>query len=154
MEWFFIIIIDKTSGKVRPLTLETTAGVLSVDASGNTYYDGTSNASNWDDYDDTALLDAFRHVTTSESDKDKATKVFGNFIEENAQILHDSGVITMNDNGHHFVDTKGLNGLIIDSIRQTNHKIKVLAEVADEAIPGFGKKLSDALSINKLPVLE
>ena len=31
-----IHIIDKTSGKVRPLTLETTAGVLSVDASGNT----------------------------------------------------------------------------------------------------------------------
>ena len=31
-----IHIIDKTSGKARPLTLETTAGVLSVDASGNT----------------------------------------------------------------------------------------------------------------------
>ena len=60
----------------------------------------------------------------------------------------------MNDNGHHFVDTKGLNGLIIDSIRQTNHKIKVFAEVADEVFPGFGKKLSDALSSNRLPVLE
>ena len=123
-----------------------------VDGSGNVYYDGTTSASNWDEHDDTALLDAFRHVTMT--DKDQATKVFGNFIEENAQILHDSGVITMNDNGHHFVDTKGLNGLIIDSIRQTNHKIKVLAEVADEVFPGFGKKLSDALSSNRLPVLE
>nr|ANO58139.1 hypothetical protein [uncultured Bacteroidetes bacterium] len=123
-----------------------------VDASGNVFYDGTTSASNWDFHDDTALLDAFRHVTMT--DKNEATKVFGNFIEEHAQILHDSGVIEMNDDGHHFVNTKGLNGLIIDSIRQTNHKIKVLAEVADEAIPGFGKKLSDALSINKLPVLE
>tara|TARA_R110002073_G_scaffold230390_1_gene391481 strand:- start:45 stop:593 length:549 start_codon:yes stop_codon:yes gene_type:complete len=29
-------VMDKTSGKARPLTLETTAGVLSVDNSGNT----------------------------------------------------------------------------------------------------------------------
>jgi hypothetical protein len=122
-----------------------------VDSSGNTYYDGTSNASAWDDHDDKALLDAFRHVTMT--DKTMANRVFGNFISEHAQVLHDTGVIEMNDNGRHFVSTKGLNALIIDSIRQTNDKMSTVVKVAEDMLPGFGKKLAAALATNKLPAL-
>ena len=122
-----------------------------VDASGNVYYDGTTNASNWDEHDDTALLDAFRHVTMT--DKEQATKVFGNFVEEHAQILHDSGVIEMNENGHHFVNTKGLNGLLIDSIRQTNARMKTIVNAVEEMVPGFSEKLNQKLEAQSLPAL-
>jgi hypothetical protein len=91
---------------------------LIVDRNGDVHYDGGTNANDWDDHDDIGLLNTFRNLTTS----NKAQDVFGEFIDENAQILHDTGVITMNDDGHHFVSTKGLNALIIDTIRQEGQK--------------------------------
>ena len=96
---------------------------------GDVFYDGTTNASNWDDHDDVGLLDTFRNLTTA----NKAQDVFGEFVEKNAQILHDTGVITMNEDGHHFVSTKGLNALIIDTIRQEGQKWrKVVGEYQDK----------------------
>ena len=84
-----------------------------VDEDGDVHYDGTTNAEHWDDYDDIALLDTVRAVTTN-----NYGKTFSSWTEENKKVLHDSGVITFNDDGHHFVSTKGLNGLLVDSIRQ------------------------------------
>ena len=89
-----------------------------VDEDGDVHYDGSTNATAWDDEDDIGLLSTFRNLTTGK----KAQHVFGEFVQENAQVLHDSGVITMNDDGHHFVSTKGLNALIIDTIRQEGQK--------------------------------
>ncbi len=63
------------------------------------------------------LLTAKRIVT--HTDRAWAQKTFGKFVSEHAQILHDAGIITMNDDGAHFVSTKGLNALMIDAIRQT-----------------------------------
>jgi len=51
---------------------------------------------------------------------------FGDFIEENAKVLSDTGVIEFNDDGHHFFSVKGLNGLMIDSIRQLHGRIEGL----------------------------
>jgi hypothetical protein len=92
-----------------------TAGgtVWIVDEDGDVHYSGTTNAEDWDDYDDVALLDTFRAVTTN-----NYGKTFSSWTEENKKVLHDTGVITLNDDGHHFVSTKGLNGLLVDSIRQ------------------------------------
>ena len=89
-----------------------------IDGSGDVYYAGSTNANHWDDEDDIGLLSAFRNLTTGK----KAQHVFGEFIQENAEALHDSGVITLNDDGNHFVSTKGLNALIIDTIRQEGKK--------------------------------
>ena len=101
-----------------------------VDNDGDVYYDGSTNASqSWDDYDDVGLLNTFRNLTTG----NKAQDVFGQFVEDNAQILHDTGVIQRNDDGHHFVSTKGLNALIIDTIRQEGQKWrKVVGEYQDK----------------------
>jgi len=90
-----------------------------IDEDGDVHYDGATNANqSWDDHDDIGLLGTVRNLTTG----NKAQNVFGEFVEKNAQILHDTGVITMNDDGRHFVSTKGLNALIIDTIRQEGQK--------------------------------
>ena len=102
---------------------------LVLKGDGDLHYDGSTNATSWDDHDDVGLLNTFRNLTTA----NKAQDVFGQFIGENAQILHDTGVITMNDDGHHFVSTKGLNALIIDTIRQEGQKWrKVVGEYHDK----------------------
>ena len=87
------------------------------DAEGDTKYNGSDGAGAFDDYDDVELLTAKRIVT--HTDRAWAQQTFGKFVSEHAQILHDAGIITMNDDGAHFVSTKGLNALIIDAIRQT-----------------------------------
>ena len=119
-----------------------------VDKEGDTHADGTHNDTVYDDYDDVALLSASRHVT--HQNKNFAKRVYGDFIQEHAQVLHDNGVITMNDDGHHFVSTKGMNGLIIDAIRQTRNIQKAFYNIlSDEQKNKFAGELNEM----KLPVL-
>ena len=120
------------------ITNRTTARWL-VDADGDTHYDGTDGAGAWDIYDgeegrpaDIDLLNTFRYLTTEKNDRGFAKRIFGNFVEEYAQILHDTGVITVNDDGHHFVSTKGLNALMIDTQRQEAHKWRVRYAMLEE----------------------
>tara|TARA_R110002012_G_scaffold39408_3_gene109029 strand:+ start:302 stop:1543 length:1242 start_codon:yes stop_codon:yes gene_type:complete len=119
-----------------------------IDKEGDTHADGSHNDTVFDDYDDVALLSASRHVT--HIDKKFAKSVYGDFIQEHAQVLADNGVITLNDDGHHFVSTKGLNGLIIDAIRQTRNIQKAFYNIlSDEQKNKFAGELSEM----KLPVL-
>ena len=119
-----------------------------VDKEVDTHADGTHNDTVYDDYDDVALLSASRHVT--HQNKNFAKRVYGDFIQEHAQVLHDNGVITMNDDGHHFVSTKGMNGLIIDAIRQTRNIQKAFYNIlSDEQKNKFAGEIEEM----KLPVL-
>ena len=119
-----------------------------IDKEGDTHADGTHNDGVFDDYDDVALLSASRHVT--HTDKNFAKTVYGDFIQEHAQVLADNGVITLNDDGHHFVSTKGLNGLMIDAIRQTRNIQKAFYNIlSDEQKNKFAGELNEM----KLPVL-
>ena len=122
-----------------------------VDTDGDVHYDGTTNAGAWDDYDDVELLDTFRSLTIT--DKDAAKNIFGDFIDAHAKVLNDTGVITLNEDGHHFVSTKGLNGLLIDSIRQTNARMKTIVNAVEEMMPGFSQKLNERLESQSLPAL-
>jgi len=98
--------------------------VLIIKGDGDIYSDGTVNECAWDDYCDVALLTASRAVLMPEGSDFRQR--YSGFIDDHAQTLHDTGVITLNDNGHHFVSTKGLNGLMIDSIRQLHGRIEGL----------------------------
>ena len=122
-----------------------------VDTDGDVHYDGSTNATAWDDYDDVELLDTLRSLTVT--DKDAAKNIFGDFIEDHAKVLNDTGVITLNEDGHHFVSTKGLNGLLIDSIRQTNARMKTIVNAVEEMVPGFSDKLNERLEAQSLPAL-
>ena len=119
-----------------------------IDEDGDTHADGSHNDTAFDDYDDVALLSASRHVT--HKNKNFAKRIYGDFIQEHAQVLHDNGVITMNDDGHHFVSTKGMNGLIIDAIRQTRNIQKAFYNIlSDEQKNKFAGEIEEM----KLPVL-
>lgn len=102
-----------------------------VDKEGDMYLDATSNPSAWDDDEDVALLEAFRLTTMSETPSN-FKRLFADSLEEHAQILHRTGVLTLNEDGHHFVSFKGLQGLLIDSIRQLYARLQeTRSEVAD-----------------------
>jgi hypothetical protein len=69
-------------------------------------------------------------------------QVFGDVVQEHAQVLNDTGVITLNDDGHHFVSTKGLNGLLIDSIRQVHSRAEERDQKLLEAIDQRDTKIA------------
>ena len=118
------------------------------DAEGDTKYNGSDGAGAFDDWDDVELLTTARHVTVT--DKKFAKQMFGNFVQENAEVLDKYGVITLNDDGHHFVSTKGLNALVIDAIRQTRNIQKAFYNIlSDEQKNKFAGELEEM----KLPVL-
>ncbi len=115
--------------------------VYLIDGAGDVHYDGSTNAGAWDDYDDIALLDTVRAVTTNDY-----KGVFSNFTEEHTEVLDKTGVITMNDDGHHFISTKGLNGLMIDSIRQLSQRTQESLEELKEENKQLRQKL-EALEV-------
>jgi len=118
------------------------------DAEGDTKYNGSDGAGAFDDWDDVELLTTARHVTVT--DKKFAKQMFGNFVQENAEVLDKYGVITLNDDGHHFVSTKGLNALVIDAIRQTRNIQKAFYNIlSDEQKNKFAGEIEEM----KLPVL-
>lgn len=96
-----------------------------VDKEGDIHMDATSNINAWDDADDTALLEAFR-VLTAPGVEQNYRQRFSDDIAAHAQILHDTGVITLNEDGHHFVSLKGILGLLIDHGRQLRGRIDTL----------------------------
>lgn len=109
-------------GKTTPAANENlfvvrsnTAAKFLVDAEGDIHMDATSNINAWDDHDDVALLEAYR-VKTAQPPNYR--REFAHDVEKYAQILHDTGVLTLNPDGHHFVSMKGLFGLTIDALRQ------------------------------------
>lgn len=82
--------------------------------------DATSNINAWDEHDDVALLEAFRVKTAGVNFKTQ----FARDVEQHARVLHDTGVLTLNEDGHHFASVKGLFGLTIDAIRQLAWKVE------------------------------
>jgi len=147
-----VIRAETRSGTGVAAPSDTNTNILTVRGPGSTvgfifaldgdlFYSGTTNASHYDDYDDIALLDTVRAVTTN-----NYKGVFSKFTEENAQILNKAGVITLNDDGKHFISTKGLNGLIIDSIRQLSMRTQEGLEELKEENKQLKQKL-EALEV-------
>ncbi len=119
-----------SDANIVKVSVNSVGTVWLVDKEGDVHYDGTTNATAWDDHDDLGLLNTVRNIQTGQ----KAQHIFGTFVSENAQVLHDTGVVTLNDDGHHFVSTKGLNALIIDTIRQEGQKWRTAMDQRDNEI--------------------
>ena len=94
------------------------------DMDGDLHVDGSSSLSTFDDYCDVQLLTAAKAVHYPECHDFR--KRFSGFIDDYAQVLHDNKVVTLNDDGHHFISYKGMMGLTIDSIRQLHGRIETL----------------------------
>ena len=114
------------AGQNLVVVSDTFAGAAKwlVDQEGDAHYDGTTNATAWDEYDDIALLTAARGVLMPV--RSEMRERFGEWIEQYKQVLHETGVITINEDGHHFVSTKGLNALFMDTFRQVGDRLGAL----------------------------
>lgn len=88
---------------------------LACDGEGDLHLDATSNQNVWDEHDDLALLEAYR-VTTANPPNYRHR--LAEDLEQHKEILHQTGVLTLNEDGHHFVSVKGMFGLLIDAVRQ------------------------------------
>ena len=95
------------------------------DATGDIHVDGSSTISVFDDYDDVKLLTAARASLMPDCDFKER---FTDWIDEYAPVLAQGKIITYNDDGHHFVSYKGMQGLIIDAIRQLGERIECLEQ--------------------------
>ena len=91
-----------------------------VDQEGDLHVDGSGSLTTFDDYDDIKLISAAKSVMAPDF---KAT--LGDWLEEHLDILAANGVVTrdFNSNGF-FISMKGLQGLVIDSVRQLAERIE------------------------------
>lgn len=95
-----------------------------VDKEGDIHMDATSNINAWDEYDDAALLNGLRGSLLP--DKAEMRAQFAEFIDYAKPILEKTGVVTYNEDGHHFISYKGMTYLMIDTMRQMFGKIQEL----------------------------
>jgi hypothetical protein len=93
---------------------------------GDLYLDTALNENAWDAHDDLALLHGLRASLVPDGHELK--RRFGQWIEYARPILERTGVITYNDDGHHFIATKKLQMLTIDAVRQMYERIEELEQ--------------------------
>ena len=101
----------------------TSRRLFFVDAEGDLHVDGSTTLTAFDAYDDVALLTGFRGLLMPECD---FRQRFATQIAEAKEILHRHRVITYNAPDDIFVSYKGLQGLLIDTIRQLASRIEAL----------------------------
>lgn len=91
------------------------------DASGDIHLDGVSNDNVYDAYNDAMLLAVARASLMPDCDYKAA---LSDWTAAYAPVLAQAGIITYNDDGHHFISLKGITFLMIDAIRQLNERIE------------------------------
>lgn len=111
-----------------------TSTSMILDAEGELHLDqdstGTSGSpSIYDEYDDVMLLTGLR--ASLMSPEHEFQRRFSEWIEEAKPILQQTGVVTYNDDGHHFIAMKKLNMLMIDGIRQLYDRIDRLERLLE-----------------------
>ncbi len=105
---------------------DDTACRLIFTSQGNIYYKGglggTGALIMFDEYDDASLLETYRISV----DGVNHAQTFDYDIEKNKEILIQHGIVKQDEGGELFVNHKGLNGLLMDAIRQGAHKQREL----------------------------
>ena len=93
------------------------------DAEGELHLDATLTENAWDEYDDMELLTALRaSVMSPKAALYQRTK---HLIEKHRDLLEETGVITYNEDGHHFIAMKAFTFLLTDAIRQVGARLQV-----------------------------
>ncbi len=91
------------------------------DAEGDLHLDATLTQNAWDGHDDLALLHGLRASLVPELEAR-----FGRFVEEARPILEQTGVVTYNEDGHHFIAMKKFAMLLCDALRQLGERHRQL----------------------------
>jgi hypothetical protein len=118
--------------------------LMILDTEGELHLDATVSQNAWDDHDDVALLAGVRALglPIREQMEDRWQK----WMEYARPVLEQTGVVTYNEDGHHFIATKRLNMLQIDAIRQLHEQVCALKSQLQASEDRFNR-LMDKLGI-------
>lgn len=101
-----------TDGNMVVLSNNGSARAI-FDAEGELHLDGPASGDAFDEYDDVALMRGFRaSITPGMSER------FSHFVAYAKPILSQGGVVTYNDDGHHFIALKAFLMFLVDTILQ------------------------------------
>lgn len=92
---------------------------------GNSWEDGTGWTA-YDDYDDASLIELINSALIMS--RNTVREEFWAWVRENAAILQQLDLISLNDDGRHFVNRSGLQELLFGFARQATMEIKSLKE--------------------------
>jgi hypothetical protein len=95
-----------------------------LDADGDSHQDVGTAWTNFSTHDDVALLTTLSLILSKPADPIRG--MFGNFLEEHRQQLESLGIVTFNDDGHHFANMSKLLMLTIGAVMQSTRRIAEL----------------------------
>jgi hypothetical protein len=93
-----------------------------LDADGDSHQDVGTAWTNFDTFDDVALLDALSVAVSKPGDQIKQS--FGEFLKYNREALEKAKLVTFNEDGHHFVNMSKLTMALTGAVRQIGHAWK------------------------------
>jgi hypothetical protein len=93
-----------------------------LDADGDSHQDVGTAWTNFDAFDDVALLDALSVAVSKPGDPIK--QQFGEFLQYNRKALEKAKLVTFNEDGHHFVNMSKLTMALTGAVRQVGHALQ------------------------------
>lgn len=103
-------------------TNSTTRFIL--DADGDSHEDVGTAWTNFDAYDDAALLNSLAAAVARPDDPIK--EEFRSWLTYNREALTAARLVTFNDDGHHFVNMSKLTMLLVGAVRQQAERLRIL----------------------------
>jgi len=97
-----------------------------LDADGDSHQDVGTAWTNFDTFDDIALLDALSVAVSSPDDPIKEN--FRDFLKYNRPVLEAAKLVTFNEDGHHFVNMSKLTMALTGAVRQVGHRLAAMEE--------------------------
>lgn len=101
-----------------------TAAKFILDADGDSHQDVGTAWTNFDTYDDAALLTAVSGALSRHDDP--LREAFVADLEAHRHTLVSHRLVTFNDNGHHFVNWSRMNMLLVGAVRQVAQRMSAL----------------------------
>lgn len=95
-----------------------TTTVAILDGDGDLHLDASLTQNAWDDHDDVALIAGLRGSLMDP--KAAARWGLSKFIDAARPVLEETGIVTYNEDGHHFLSLKGALFFTMDAVRQVH----------------------------------
>jgi len=134
----------------------TARTIMLVDEDGDLHLDGSSNATAFDEEDDALLC---RSLDLMRSPNKTIKSVFDKWTSDHKSSLEDAGIISKiapedkEELGDPMINITQLQRLHNGAIWQQRAMFETMKQVAEEMLPGFGTRLNERLSEQKLPAL-
>ncbi len=135
---------DLAADKNMVLVRNGTTVRFILDSDGDSHQDVGTAWTNFDDHEDLELLHALSAGVSRK--RDPLRRQFARFLERHRRTLERAGLVTFNDDGHHFVNWSRTHMLTIGAVRQTGMRQAALVRVLAE----HDSRLKKALKAQRL----